>query len=99
MVVENDSPRVTSCSVIVHTFEPATTSASDACMWSPAATVMFVISMDGAGMISHHAEYDAAPDASTSCSVPVWMSVLSPRVQAASMQPPPMPIQSDELSA
>jgi hypothetical protein len=35
----------------------------------------------------------------TSCSVPVWISVLSPIVQPASMQPPPMPIQSDENSS
>jgi hypothetical protein len=45
------------------------------------------MAIDGAGMISHHAPYDAEPEL-TSCSVPVWMSVLSPTVQPASMQAP-----------
>src|SRR5438874_1417684 len=40
-----------------------------------------------------------APLAATSCSVPVWIRVLSPTVQLASMQPPPIPIQSDDDSA
>src|SRR5262245_43394618 len=80
-------------------FEPASTSATTACMWSPGATVMFVIVIEGAGTSSHQAEYDARPAASTSCSVPVWISVPSPIVQPASTQPPPMPIQSDENSA
>jgi hypothetical protein len=62
-------------------------------------TVIVVIVTDGTGTSSHHAEYDAAPEASTSCSVPVWMSVLSPTVQALSTQPPPIPIQSDDASA
>ena len=51
----NVSFRVTSWSVIVQTFEPATTSAIDACMWSPGATVI-EIEIDGAGTSSHHAE-------------------------------------------
>ena len=95
----NDSLRVTSCSVIVQTLESGTTSASEACMWSPGDTVMFVIVIDGAGTSSHHAEYEALPVLSTSCSVPVWISVESPTVHPASMQPPPIPIQSDEDSA
>src|SRR4051794_30647999 len=69
-----------------------------ACMWSPGWIVMLVIAIDGPGMSSHHATYDALPEL-TSCSVPVWMSVLSPTVQPASMQPPPIPIQSDEDSS
>ena len=48
---------------------------------------MLVIAIDGPGMISHQAPYDALPEL-TSCSVPVWMSVLSPTVQLASTQPP-----------
>src|SRR5262249_39495926 len=98
-VSEKDSFRVTSCSVIVQMFEFATSSAIDACMWSPGATVMFVIVTEVTGTSSHHAEYDGAPDASTSCSVPVWIRVEPPTVQPASTQPPPMPIQSDEFSA
>ena len=39
------------------------------------------------------------PLASTSCSVPAWMSVLSVTMQLASTQPPPMPIQVEEYSA
>lgn len=35
----------------------------------------------------------------TSCSVPVWISVLSVTVQPASTHPPPMPIQSEEAAA
>src|SRR3954469_20549280 len=69
-----------------------------ACMWSPGWIVMLVIAIDGPGMSSHHAPYDALPEL-TSCSVPVWMRVLSPTVQPASMQPPPIPIQSDEDSS
>ena len=68
-------------------------------MWSPGETVMLLIEMDGAGTSSHHAEYDGAPVASTSCSVPVWMSVESVTVQPASTHPPPIPIQSDDASA
>ena len=97
-VVENVSPRVTSFSVIVQTFELATTSEMLACIWSPGATVMLTLS-DGAGTSSYHAEYDAFPVESTSCSVPVWISVLSPAVQPESMQPPPIPIQFDDASA
>ncbi len=55
--------------------------------------------IDGAGTSSHHAEYEALPVLSTSCSVPVWMSVLSVAVHPASTHPPPMPIQSDESSS
>jgi len=69
-----------------------------ACMWSPGRTVMLLIAIDGPGMSSHHAPYDALPEL-TSCSVPVWISVLSPTVQLASTQPPPMPIQSDDASS
>jgi len=58
-----------------------------------------LIESDGAGISSYQAEYDAFPLVSTSCSVPVWISVLSPTVQFASMQPPPMPIQSDEYAS
>jgi len=54
---------------------------------------------DGAGTSSHHAEYDGAPVALTSCSVPVWIRVLSVTVQPASRQPPPIPVQADEYSA
>ena len=57
---------------------------------------MFAMVIDGPGMSSHHAEYEALPAASTSCSVPVWINVVSPIVQPASTQPPPIPIQSDE---
>ena len=60
---------------------------------------MSLIVSDGAGTSSHHAEYDAAPVDSTSCSVPVWINVESVALQPASMQPPPIPIQSDESSA
>src|SRR3954451_23080354 len=97
-VVVNVCPRVTFCSVIFQRFAPATTSEMSACMWSPCWIVMLVIAIDGPGMSSHHATYDALPEL-TSCSVPVWMSVLSPTVQPASMQPPPIPIQSDEDSS
>jgi hypothetical protein len=57
------------------------------------------MSIDGPGMISHHAEYEEPPVAGASCSVPVWISVLSPTVQPLSTQPPPIPIQSDEYSS
>jgi hypothetical protein len=60
---------------------------------------MLLIVSEGAGTSSHHAEYEAAPVESTSCSVPVWISVESVAVQPASMQPPPIPIQSEESSA
>src|SRR5579862_9568129 len=85
--------------VIVQTLLSATSSAIDACMWSPGWTVIVEIVIDVTGTSSHHAEYDVEPSAATSCSVPVWMSVLSVTVQAASTQPPPIPIQSDESSA
>lgn len=47
--------RVTSCRVIVHTSESATTSAIAAWMWSPGSTVI-EIAIDGSGTSSHHAE-------------------------------------------
>ena len=50
-------------------------------------------------MSSHQAEYDACPEALTSCSVPAWISVASGTLQDASTQPPPMPIQVDENSS
>src|SRR5579884_4416361 len=65
---------------------------------SPGLTVMPEIVSEGAGTSSYHAEYDGDPEPSTSCSVPVWISVLSPTVQPASRQPPPIPIQSDDDS-
>jgi hypothetical protein len=52
--------------MIVRTLEPATTSEMSACIWSPGCTVMFEIAMDGPGMISHPAPYDAEPEL-TSC--------------------------------
>src|SRR5258708_231609 len=54
--------------------------------------------IEGPGMTSHQAEYDGLPDAETSCSVPVWISVLSVTVHVASTQPPPIPIQSEEAA-
>src|SRR5437764_14327949 len=51
-VVVNVSPRVTSLSVMFHTFELGTVSAIAACMWSPGATVMLTVS-DGAGTSSY----------------------------------------------
>ena len=47
---------VTSCNVIVHTFEPVAASTMEACMWSPAWIVMVSIGTLGAGISSHHAE-------------------------------------------
>ena len=67
-------------------------------MWSPG-LIVIEMSIDGPGMTSHQAEYAEPPAAGASCSVPVWISVLSPTVQPASTQPPPMPIQSDEYSS
>src|SRR5207248_3271501 len=66
---------------------------------SPALTGRVSMVTPGAGMSSHHAEYEALPLASTSCSVPAWMRVLSVIRQVASTQPPPMPIQVEEYSA
>src|ERR1700694_5739023 len=83
---------------MVQTFENGTASAIEACMRSPGATCIEIVS-DGAGISSYHAEYDGVPFDETSCSVPVWISVESPTVQPASTQPPPIPIQSDEDSA
>jgi len=59
---------------------------------------MFEIVDEGAGTSSYHAEYDGCPLASTSCSVPTWISVLSPTVQLESTQPPPIPTQSADDS-
>ena len=84
--------------MITQTFEFGTVSAIEACMWSPG-LIVIEMSIDGPGMISHQAEYAEPPAAGASCSVPVWISVLSPTVQPASTQPPPMPIQSDENSS
>src|SRR4051795_5069216 len=67
-------------------------------MWSPGRTFMLEIVIEGAGISSHQAEYDALPDAETSCSVPVWIRVSSPLVHLASVQPPPMPIQVEDDS-
>jgi len=97
-VCVNVSFRVTSWSVITQTFEFGTVSAIEACMWSPG-WIVIEIASEGPGMISHHAEYSEPPVAGASCSVPVWISVLSPTMQLASTQPPPMPIQSDENSS
>jgi hypothetical protein len=47
---------VTFWSVIFQTFEPATASAIEACMWSPGWTVTLVIDSDGAGISSYQAE-------------------------------------------
>src|SRR5256885_15809288 len=66
---------------------------------SPACTVIFVIRRLGSGMISHQAEYEALPDALTSCSVPAWISVESVTRQLASTQPPPIPTHVEENSA
>ena len=55
-VVENDSFLVTSWMVMSHTSESLTTSAIEACMWSPGETVMLLIEIEGAGTSSHHAE-------------------------------------------
>src|SRR5437764_5585280 len=82
-----------------HRSVSATTSEIAACMWSPGCTLMPEIVSDGTGTSSHQAEYEAVPFAATSCSVPVWIRVLSPTVQFASIQPPPIPIQSDDDSA
>ena len=53
----------------------------------------------GAGTSSHHAEYEALPVFPTSCSVPSWISVGSAAEQAASRQPPPIPIHVEDCSA
>src|SRR4051794_19481430 len=76
-VVVNVWPLVVFVSVIFQAFAFATTSLTSAWKRSPGETGRLTLS-DGPGMISHHAEYDARPPASTSDSVPVWMSVLSP---------------------
>ena len=55
-VWEKVCPVVTSCNVIVHTFEPVAASTMEACMWSPAWIVMVSIGTLGAGISSHHAE-------------------------------------------
>ena len=65
----------------------------------PARPSCCVISSSGAGHELVPAAYDARPVALTSCSVPVWISVESVAVQPESMQPPPIPIQSEESSA
>src|SRR5689334_3408979 len=83
---------------IVHISEPGGVSAIDTYILSPALTAMS-IGVEGAGMISHHAPYDAVPSVATSISVPAWISVVSVAVQSMSMHPPPMPIQADEYSA
>src|SRR5438270_1810546 len=71
----------------------------DACIRSPGRTFMLAMVSDGPGMISHQAEYEALPFAPTSCSVPAWISVESESRQLLLMQPPPIPIQSEEDSA
>src|SRR5204863_9947855 len=71
-------------------------------MWSdtvsPAWTGVSIV-MPGAAMISHQTRYVGWPEASTSDSLPAWMSVLSVAMQDVSMQPPPMPTHVDEYSA
>src|SRR5436190_16937813 len=84
---------------IVQTFEFGVFSPMIAFILSPAWMVMEEMVIDGAGMSSYQAEYDPCPDPSTSCSVPVWISVLSVTVHPASTQPPPIPIHDDEYSA
>src|ERR1700677_520544 len=85
--------------VISQTSASAASWETEACIWSPGATVMELMVSDGAGTSSYQAEYEGAPVADTSCSVPVWISVESVTVQPESTQPPPIPIQSDEASA
>src|SRR3954451_16649076 len=81
------------------TSEFGTASVMSACMWSPGDTLKFEIVRPGPGMTSHQAEYEALPFASTSCSVPSWISVASVALQPESMQPPPIPIHVDEYSS
>ncbi len=95
----NESPFVAFLSLMVQTFEPGVASAILAVMRSPGRMVIPVIWMLGSGMTSHHAQYEAVPDLATSCSVPVWISVLSVTVQPASTHPPPTPIHDEEYSA
>jgi hypothetical protein len=79
--------------VIVQTSESGTSSAIDACIWSPGFTVI-EIEIEGAGTSSHEAEYDACAVAETSCSVPVWISDSSPTratgVDAPAADPDPV---------
>src|SRR2546423_645370 len=82
-----------------HTSEFGTVSAIDAWMRSPGWIVSEVIWMLGAGISSHHAEYEALPDDETSCSVPAWINVVSPTLQFASTHPPPIPIHDEEYSS
>ena len=99
VVMVNVLPVVAFFSTIVHTFDPGTASPIVTVMESPARTGTLVIFTLGAGISSHHAEYEAAPDFVTSCSVPAWISVLSVTLQAASTHPPPMPTHVEEYSA
>src|SRR2546430_6707233 len=68
-------------------------------MRSPAWIVIESIVVEGAGISSSHAEYEAVPSAATSCSVPAWISVPSVTLHPASTHPPPIPIQLEEYSA
>src|SRR3989442_6173053 len=95
----NDCPVVRSLSWMVQTLVLGTFSAIDALILSPAWIVIPEIVMAGAGISSYQAEYEAWPDRSTSCSVPVWISVVSVTMHWASTQPPPIPIQLEEYSA
>src|SRR6266550_6376525 len=84
---------------MVQTLDPGAASAMSTWMRSPAPTVKLSMGTEGAGTSSHHAEYEAFPWASTSCSVPAWISVPSVTRQSAVTQPPPMPTQEEEYSS
>src|SRR2546428_7806239 len=74
--------------------------------WSPALTGSADdgIGVGWSGISSYQAEYCdwvagvCVGSQTTSCSVPVWMRVLSVWLHWASTQPPPIPIQDEEAS-
>src|SRR6185437_9318814 len=55
--------------------------------------------VEGTGISSYQAEYDALPLASTSCSVPACTSVSSVSAHEDSRQPPPIPTHVADDSA
>src|SRR5260370_39937533 len=74
--------------VIFHT--SGSPSATSTCTRCPALTGRLT-RVDGSGMVSHHAQYQALPPESTSGSVPAWLRVWSTTMQLSARQPAPMP--------
>src|SRR5256885_1293463 len=91
--------RVPTLTVIVHTLLLAVASRMSTTTVSPGFTGKFEIVIDGPGISSHHALYDAEPLEAMSWLVPAWMSVPSPAAQLVSRQPPPIPTHVADDSA